>query len=511
MRQQGLSQAYSDFQDEKNYPYKQLGFMSDMIRGLPLGQQTTKTMYEPNPGMAQQIGSLGMGAYGLSKFMAEGGMAYADGGSVDSADNVGRIVSKLSDQQLQQAMQAAQARGDQDQLEAIQSEMAMRASERNGIASAVTPQMANQMTAAGGGLMDSYAGGGVVAFARGGLQDDTARIRELGEENIAPTAEERMSGIRGALPGIQSLYGDSALKPFLEDLKKDREGLGKQKNMGEGLAYLAGADALLRPGSKSRAVTGAFAAIGGGLAKAEKDFTDANSKLRQAEMTLAASEQARKDGQIGKAESLYEKGVTDKKEAVARELGAREKAATIQASVDNSIRSANAQLASVNKPGETERMLSELDAIRTGKKDFQGLKGEEGAKAYQDAVGTLGAARYGVKYTGPNKEFEHRKAVLEVLQKDEGVKIAQMKVAQLEAKEKLTEKDRAALDANTAFLKKRYEAISSELQKSGAPAGGADGGKNVITMADIQRTATASGKTVEEVRAAAAAKGYTIQ
>jgi hypothetical protein len=500
LRQQGLSQAYSDFQDEKNYPYKQLGFMSDMIRGLPLGQQTTKTMYEPNPGMAQQIGSLGMGAYGLSKFMADGGMAYADGGSVDSADNVSRIVSKLSDQQLQQAMQAAQARGDMDQLEAIQSEMGMRASERNGIAGAVTPQMADQM-----------AGGGVVAFARGGLQDDMARIRELGGENIAPTAEERMSGIKGALPGIQSLYGDSALKPFLEDLKKDREGLGKQKNMGEGLAYLAGADALLRPGSKSRAVTGAFAAIGGGLAKAEKDFTDANSKLRQAEMTLAASEQARKDGQIGKAESLYEKGVTDKKEAVARELGAREKAATIQASVDNSIRSANAQMAQVNKPGETERMLADLDAIRTGKKDFQGLKGEEGAKAYQDAVGTLGAARYGVKYTGPNKDFEHRKAVLEVLQKDEGVKIAQMKVAQLEAKEKLTEKDRAALDANTAFLKKRYEAISSELQKSGAPAGGADGGKNVITMADIQRTATASGKTVEEVRAAAAAKGYTIQ
>jgi hypothetical protein len=484
LRQQGLSQAYSDFQDEKNYPYKQLGFMSDMIRGLPLGQQTTKTMYEPNPGMAQQVGALGMGAYGLSKFMADGGMAYADGGevegydeggSVDSADNVGRIVSKLSDQQLQQAMQAAQARGDQDQLEAIQSEMAMRASERNGIASAVTPQMANQMAAAGGGLMDSYAGGGVVAFARGGLQDDMARIRELGEENIAPTAEERMSGIRGALPGIQSLYGDSALKPFLEDLKKDREGLGKQKNMGEGLAYLAGADALLRPGSKSRAVTGAFAAIGGGLAKAEKDFTDANSKLRQSEMTLAASEQARKDGQIGKAESLYEKGVTDKKEAIARELGAREKAATIQASVDNSIRSANAQLASVNKPGETERMLSELDAIRTGKKAFQGLTGEEGAKAYQDSVGQLGAARYGVKYTGQNKEFEHRKAVLEVLQKDEGVKIAQMKVANLEAKEKLTEKDRAALDASTAFLKKRYEAVSSELQKSGAPAGGADG------------------------------------
>jgi hypothetical protein len=336
-------------------------------------------------------------------------------------------------------------------------------------------------------------------------------IVDASTEDIAETPEQRLSGIKGALPGIQSLYGDSAMKPYMEELKKDREGLGKQKEQGEGLAFLMGAKALLRPGSKSRALTEMASELGTGLAKANKDYTDANSKLRQSEMTLAAAEQARADGQIGKAESLYDKGREDKKEAITRKMNANEKLATIQASVDNSIRSANAQLAGVNKPGETERMLADLDAIRTGKKDFQGLKGEEGAKAYQDAVGQLGAARYGVKYTGPNKDFEHKKAVLEVLQKDEGVKIAQMKVAQLEAKDKLTPKEQAALDANTAFLKKRYEAVSGELQKTGVPAGGDTGGKNVITMADIQRTAASSGKTVEEVRAAAAAKGYTIQ
>lgn len=502
LRQQGLTQAYQDFQNEQNHPYKQLGFFSDLIRGLPVGQATTKTMYEPDPSMAQQIGSIGMGAYGLSKFMAEGGMAYADGGSVDSADNVQRIVSQLSDQQLQQSAQAAQARGDMDQLEAIQSELAMRASERRGIAGSVTPQMADRM-----------AGGGVVAFATGGLNDYMKNIVDASTEDIADTPEQRLSGIKGALPGIQSLYGESAMKPFMEELKKDREGLGTQKNQGEGLAFLAGAEALVRPGSKSRAVTGALAAIGGGLAKANKDYTEANSKLRQAEMTLAASEQARADGQIGKAESLYDKGREDKKEAITRKMNANEKLATIQASVDNSIRSTSAQMASVNKPGETERMLADLDAIRTGKKEFQGLTGEEGAKAYQDSVGQLGAARYGVRYTGQNKDFEHRKAVLEVLQKDEGVKIAQMKVAQLEAKEKLTPKEQAALDANNAFLKKRYDSVSTDLQKSGGAAASAQAGgnKNVITMADIQRTAASSGKTVEEVRAAAAAKGYTIQ
>jgi len=527
LQQQGLSQAYQDFQNQNNYGYKQLGFMSDLIRGMPLGQSTAKSIYEPDPSMAQNLASMGTAAYGLSKFMAEGGMAYADGGEVqgyagddgsvvgdiDSEDNISKFVHRLkTDADLQRAGQAAQARGDIDQLEAVQAEMAMRASLRRGIAGGVTNDMAERM-AADGGLMDSYAGGGVVAFKSGGLSDYMQNIVDASGEFKPATIADRLAGVKEALPGIQSLYGDSALKPFAEDLKKDREGLGKQKEQGEGLAWLAASKAFLRPGSKSRAVTEAASELGIGLAKANKDFSDANSKLRQSEMTLAAAEQARSDGQIGKAESLYDKGRTEERQATKDKLDANKDLATIQASVDNSIRSTGAQMAQINKPGETERMLADLDAIRTGKKEFQGLTGEEGAKAYQDSVGQLGAARYGVKYTGQNKDFEHRKAVLEMLQKDEGVKIAQMKVAQLEAKEKLTPKEQAALDANNAFLKKRYDAVSTDLQKAGASAGApaAGGNKNMITMADIQRTAASSGKSVEEVRAAAAAKGYTIQ
>jgi hypothetical protein len=480
LRQQGLTQAYQDFQNEQNYPYKQLGFFSDMIRGMPVGQSSTRTMYEPDPSMAQQIGALGMGAYGLSKFMAEGGMAYADGGSVDSPDNIQRIVSRLSDQQLQQSAQAAQARGDMDQLEAIQSEMAMRASERNGLASSVTPDMADRM-----------AGGGVVAFAGGGLSDYMKNIVDASEKFKPATVEDRLAGVKKALPGIQSLYGESALKPFIEDLKKDRAELATQKRQGEGLAFLMGAKGLLRPGSKSRAMTEAFSEIGTGLAKANKDYSDANSKLRQSEMTLAAAEQARSDGQIGKAESLYDKGRTEEKDAIKDKISANKDLATIQASVDNNIRSVDAQreataasaaaskrsheasMAQLNKPGENERMLAELDAIYSGKKSYRGLTGEKGAEAYQNALGSLGASRYGVKYTGPNKDFEHKKAVLDVLQKDEGVKIAQMNIAKYEAKPKLLPQEQAILDANKAFVKKRYNEVSSELQKSGGPTGGA--------------------------------------
>jgi hypothetical protein len=342
LQQQGLSQAYQDFQNQQNYPYKQLGFMSDMIRGLPLGQVTSKSMYEPEPGMAQQIGSLGMGAYGLSKFMADGGMAYADGGSVDSPDNVERIVSKLSDQQLQQAAQAAQARGDQDQLEAIQSEMSMRASERNGLASAVTPQMADQL-----------AGGGVVAFKVGGLNDYMKQLSDYAGEDISASPEDRLQGVRTALPGVKEMYGDSVTKPYLEEIKKERAGLDKMKDQGEGLAFLAASQALVRPGSKSRAVAGAMGAFGTEVMKMDKERREADRALRQSELTLATADQARADGQIGKAESLYDKSQTQKKEALDRKISVVEK----QAQIAGGLEQARVQAAAtMGKKTDLERL-----------------------------------------------------------------------------------------------------------------------------------------------------------
>jgi hypothetical protein len=75
LEQQGLSQGYQDFLNQQNYPYKQLGFMSDMIRGLPLGQQSTRQLYEAAPSTLNTVAGLGKAAYGLSQFMAEGGVA----------------------------------------------------------------------------------------------------------------------------------------------------------------------------------------------------------------------------------------------------------------------------------------------------------------------------------------------------------------------------------------------------------------------------------------------------
>lgn len=68
-----LTNQYQDYLNYQNYPYKQLGFMSDMLRGLPLTQQSS-TVYGQAPSAVSQIAGLGGAALtGAKLFGAKGG------------------------------------------------------------------------------------------------------------------------------------------------------------------------------------------------------------------------------------------------------------------------------------------------------------------------------------------------------------------------------------------------------------------------------------------------------
>jgi len=81
--QRDIDTKYQDFLNYQNYPYKQLGFMSDIIRGAPL-TQTGSALYQAPPSNAQNIMSLGLGAAGIAKVagMANGGVAMSNGGGL---------------------------------------------------------------------------------------------------------------------------------------------------------------------------------------------------------------------------------------------------------------------------------------------------------------------------------------------------------------------------------------------------------------------------------------------
>jgi hypothetical protein len=78
--QKGLDLQYQQYMDQMNYPYKQLGFMSDIYRGLPLSQ-SSQSMYQNPSGLSQAAG-LGTAAYGLYQ------MGRANGGQIKEGDGL---------------------------------------------------------------------------------------------------------------------------------------------------------------------------------------------------------------------------------------------------------------------------------------------------------------------------------------------------------------------------------------------------------------------------------------
>jgi len=77
LQQQQLQQKYQDFLTQKAYPQQQLAFMSDVLRGAPLGQQTQQQYTAPAPSMLGQIAGAGLTIAGAK----QAGM-FAKGGSV---------------------------------------------------------------------------------------------------------------------------------------------------------------------------------------------------------------------------------------------------------------------------------------------------------------------------------------------------------------------------------------------------------------------------------------------
>lgn len=201
-----LNAQYQDFLNYQNYPFKTLGFMSDILRGTPL-VQTSGTLYQSPPSMLGVATGL-TGAWlagGAPKLpFKEGGVvnSYDDGGSVFSRANKERIVGDLHPMGLPRALQGAMMRGDMETAGAAQDEMSMDAAIRRGIAAAAPYDI---------GV--GYADGGIVAFANGGTKD---------EEEATSTAGNIWRSITG---GIQSQIDKAARAGQLrEQMKENRVG-----------------------------------------------------------------------------------------------------------------------------------------------------------------------------------------------------------------------------------------------------------------------------------------------
>lgn len=67
-----LDQQYQDFLNQQKYPYQQLGYLSDILRGTSgMATQSTQSMYQAPPSLLGQAAGIGTALYGAN--MARGG------------------------------------------------------------------------------------------------------------------------------------------------------------------------------------------------------------------------------------------------------------------------------------------------------------------------------------------------------------------------------------------------------------------------------------------------------
>ena len=425
--QRPLDVAYQDFQNQQNYPYKQLGFMSDMVNKLPLGQKSTSQIYDQGPGMVQTLAGLGGAAYGFGKSgmfgAADGGLmgSYADGG-VTSDQNVESILSKLSDPQLAQAKEAALNRRDVEQSQMIDAEMAERASIRGGLGGAFNQIPAEQQE-------EMMAGGGMVAFAKGGdtygnrFEQSLTDLKAMSNQAPAEqTPEQRDESISARIPMLEKRYGPDITQPYLGETKSKRAGLADQMEKDKGLAFAMASLGMLSrkrtPGESQR--NQLFSGLGeagqmfiGEVGKLKKENREVDDKLRQSEILLATAQQSRKEGLINKADAEETRAQDLKRDAFKTKMALQEKVATLEGGLaQTEMQGANAlKVAGVNaassryaadKPGPLKDMVLDYEK-RLGRK----LTADEMVNITEK----MGAAMYGSKYTGADKTPEQASAI----------------------------------------------------------------------------------------------------
>jgi hypothetical protein len=386
--QQGLDTAYQDFLKQRNYPYQQLAFMSDMTRGIPLSQ-SAQQVYTAPPSAMSQLGGLGMsalGIYGMSGgFKAEGGMvgkghangglmaakAYKEGGLTYAA---GGDVSSMSTEQLTEMLNNPST--DQFLASEIEKELMMRRRME------MNPQTPAIMASAMGGsgidaiptgdmIPENMAGGGIVAFADKGavsltdpkLSDATAERRRM--------LQERESAL------FKRLFEDQ--DPFKESKSSEAEiraALAESSRMNP-YAALTSAGFKAMQGSSDPSKRGNLFAELGEAGEAGLG-TYAKGKTSEAEMkrALLGQVEKREAAKFGRDVALQNALTTSLGQMDSKELGilnARTNQALAQSTRDSNLRLKYASLYKDTLDDVKEKMLKQDKFGQLYRKDPAGF------------------------------------------------------------------------------------------------------------------------------------------
>jgi hypothetical protein len=279
--QQGLDIAYQDFLKQKNYPYQQLAFQSDMLRGLPLSQ-SAQQQYTAPPSPVSQLGGLGMsalGIYGMSggfkgasgglpkdfKRYAEGGLAYAEGGDIKtmSTEQLQALLDSPSLSPMEVALIEKQLMIRRRMEMNPETDQIMAPTMRSGIGSIATGDM----------VPEQMAGGGIVAFAKGGEPSGVDAIKKASEgrqsyrEQLERESMDYMNRLKAEDPFKESRGQEESIRAQIAESKR-----------------MAPYEALTMAGLRTMAGTSQYPLVNVGLGGEEGVKTLSRTKREEADL-----------------------------------------------------------------------------------------------------------------------------------------------------------------------------------------------------------------------------------
>jgi hypothetical protein len=367
-QQQGLSQAYQDFLSQRGYPQQQLAFMSDILRGVPLGQQT-QVQYQAPPPMASQLAQLGLGAYGVSQMMkkeggvikmAEGGIAGAapSGYSVPPEKLMG-MMKKMPTEQLQEigrstdnAMTLGIVDAEMNRRQMMEEGQILSRSMPEGtvrdammgIDQAPLPDSMFADTAVGEYVPEAPAeeapaepmrSGGIVAFAKGkevkaAPPDDIAAFRAMDPTKAFTPKEDRVTNIKEGVKTIEELMGPDKTVEMAEKIAKASELSPEAESRAKMAAAFEMMAAFGEPTPFATAFGRAGAIAGRNIKEYEKLKRESDLKANQIRLDTARYERAEKRGNIGEATKFADRIEDNNKALYALENEKAKTLATIQ-------------------------------------------------------------------------------------------------------------------------------------------------------------------------------------
>lgn len=364
-------------------------------------------------------------------------------------------------------------------------------------------------TDAEGNLMEDDGGGtdDQRALASRNVQQSRAELMGMKDEGLS---QDEFNKIRqDSLDFAKRNAGPDIYAPANKRLKEREEAQGKNTSQGEGLALLAAAGAILEGNTLARGAAKAFPVFAQQMGEVKRAGLAEQRSIESMQFSLADAQRKERMGDIRGAQAAAETARKERADANRFKLNKAQALAKLDSDV---YRAANRP---VNKgAGSGPKLAEQLAAAELA----YAKNPTKENRADVDAL-TRAAAKtrtsFSTSESGSGKLGAQQEALTSKENIEANKELAKFKLMNNREWKKAVDSAGGVEAAENIFKKKwitnNPQAAETPASKTPATAPKPTATSKVISMADVDATVTASGKTRQEVMDALKAKGYTVK